>query len=155
MSMLRAVQLLIAFIPAAMAAQEPPSAQQIGDGSQHHQSGDPSPSSQTKLVTLVGCVAKDETAPGQYTFVESKGGAMYKLSGTDMHSYIGHEVQVTGGPRRFAVGFGLVPSPNAAAQAGAVDQPPAAAAGTPAAGHAPLPEFRVRSVKTTTGTCAK
>ena len=143
MSMFGAVQLLIAFIPAAMAAQEPPSAQA------------PAKPNSTKLVTLVGCVASDDTTPGQYTIVESKGGAMYKLSGTDMHSYVGHEVQVTGGPRRFAVGFGLVPSPNAAAQAGAVDQPPAAAAGTPAAGHVPLPEFRVRSVKTTAGTCLK
>jgi hypothetical protein len=142
MSLFRAVQLLIAFIPAAMAAQEPPSAQT------------PAKPSSTKL-TLVGCVASDDTTPGQYTIVESKGGAMYRLSGTDMHTYVGHEVQVTGGPRRFAVGFGLVPSPNAAAQAGAVDQPPAAAAGTPAAGHVPPPEFRVRSVKTTTGTCAK
>jgi hypothetical protein len=134
----------------ALSGQDSSATQAIGDGSPPPQQRDPSAS--TKLVTLVGCVTIDETTPGQYTIVESKGGAKYRLSGTDMHTYVGHEVQVTGGPKKLAVGFGLLPSPNAAAQAGAVDPPPAAAA-TPAATSAPLPEFRVKSVKTVSGSC--
>ena len=108
-----------------------------------------------KLVTLVGCVASDETTPGQYTIVESKGGAMYRLSGADMRTYVGQQVQVTGGPRRFRIAGGLLPSPNAAAQAGAVDQPPAAAAATPGRGSMPAPEFRVKTVKTVAVACPK
>ena len=118
------------------------------DGSSPAQRGTPSP----KLVTLVGCVASDDTTPGQYTIMESKGGAMYRLSGADMHTYVGQQVQVTGGPRRFRITGGLLPSPNAAAQAGAVDQPPAAAA-TSGRGTGPAPEFRVKNVKTVASAC--
>ena len=108
--------------------------------------------SSTKLVTLVGCVSGDAATPRQYTIVDAKGGTMYRLSGTDMGAYVGQRVQVTGGSPRLRVGFGLTPSPNAAAQAGAVDPPPAAA-GTPTRGTGPAPEFRVRSVKAVSGAC--
>src|SRR5438270_11271775 len=94
------------------------------EGSSPAQRGTPSP----KLVTLVGCVAADDATPGQYTIMESKGGAIYRLSGANMRTYVGKQVEVTGGPRRLHITGGLLPSPNAAAQAGAVDQPPAAAA---------------------------
>ena len=118
------------------------------DAASPAQRGAPSP----KLVTVVGCVSSDDTTPGQYTIMESKGGAMYRLSGADMHTYVGQQVQVTGGPRRFRITGGLLPSPNAAAQAGAVDQPPAAAA-TSGRGTGPTPEFRVKSVKTVASAC--
>src|SRR5437879_3571319 len=75
------------------------------DGSSPAQREAPSP----KLVTLVGCVASDDTTPGQYTIMESKGGAMYRLSGADMHTYVGQQVQVTGGPRRLRITGGLLP----------------------------------------------
>lgn len=107
-----------------------------------------------KLVTLVGCVTTDENVPGQYTIVDSNGDALYRLTGTDMRGYVGQQVEVTGGPpRRFTVRGGLLPSPNAAAQAGAIDPPPAAAATPAMPGTAPAPEFRVKSVKSVPGKC--
>jgi hypothetical protein len=107
-----------------------------------------------KLVTLVGCVASDEAVPGQYTIVDSNGDAIYRLTGTDMRGYVGQQVEVTGGPpRRFTVRGGLLPTPNAAAQAGAIDPPPAAASAPATQGSAAAPEFRVKSVKTVPGKC--
>ena len=107
-----------------------------------------------KLVTLVGCIASDETAPGQYTIVDSNGDAIYRLTGTDVRGYVGQQVEVTGGPpRRFTVRGGLLPSPNAAAQAGAIDPPPAAATAPVVGGNAPAPELRVKSVKAVPGKC--
>jgi hypothetical protein len=107
-----------------------------------------------KLVTLVGCVAADDAQPGQYTIVDRNGEAVYRLTGTDMHGYVGQQVEVTGGsPRRFIVKGGLLPTPNAAAQAGAIDPPPAAATAPAVPGNAPAPEFRVKSVKTVSGKC--
>ena len=108
----------------------------------------PAKGTSSKLVTLVGCITSDDTVPGQYTIVDTKGAALYRLSGTDMHTY------VTGGsPRRLRVAGGLVPSPNAAAQAGAVDPPPAAATGPSTRNNLPAPEFRVKTVKTVNGAC--
>jgi hypothetical protein len=106
----------------------------------------------TKLVTLVGCVAGNPSAPREYTIVDKDSGT-FRLTGTDMQNYVGREVEVSGGTKRFQVVGGLLPTPNAAAQAGAVDPTPAAAAPTAARGTAPPPEFRVKSVKTLKGTC--
>jgi hypothetical protein len=107
-----------------------------------------------KLVTVVGCVTADENQPGQYTIVDSNGDALYRLTGTNMHGYVGQQVEVTGGPpRRFTVRGGLLPTPNAAAQAGAIDPPPAAATPPVAGANAPTPEFRVKSVKSVPGKC--
>jgi hypothetical protein len=105
-----------------------------------------------KLVSLVGCVASNPSAPGEYTIVDKDSGT-YRLTGTDMRGYVGRQVQVTGGPKRFHIAGGLLPTPNAAAQAGAVDPTPAAAAPTAARGTGPAPEFRVKSVKPVAGTC--
>ena len=123
------------------------------------QSKDSSPeqAKKAKLVSVIGCVVSDEAMPGRFTIADPKEGVTYRLSGRDMKKYLGQRVEVTGGPpSRFGIGFGLVPSPNAAAQAGAVDPPPAAAAGAARPGPlAPVEEFRVRSVKTVTGECPK
>ena len=107
----------------------------------------------TKLVTLVGCVeSANPSAPNEYTIIDKDSGK-FRLTGTDMKNYVGHEVEVTGGTKRFQIVGGLLPTPNAAAQAGAIDPMPAAAAPTAARGTAPPPEFRVKSVKTLKGTC--
>ena len=108
-----------------------------------------------KLVTVVGCVASDDTMPGQYT-ISDKDGTTYRLTGTDVRKYVGQQIEVTGAsPKKVAIVGGLYPSPNAAAQAGAIDQPPAAAAAPGTRGVAPPTEFRVKTVKMVAAACQK
>jgi hypothetical protein len=139
---LRATLLLAVSIPALVAAQadaqkEPPKENAKADS----------------LVTLVGCVTGTDVSK-EYHLVEGKNGAVYRLTGVDMRRYIGQRVELTGRPpKRVHIVGGLVPSPNTAAQAGAIDPPPAAAAATPAQANLPLPELRVRSIKTVSGGC--
>jgi hypothetical protein len=105
------------------------------------------------LVTLVGCVTGTDLSK-EYHIVEGKNGAVYRLTGVDMRRYVGQRVELTGRPpKRLHITGGLVPSPNTAAQAGAIDPPPAAASGTSPQGNLPLPELRVRSVKAVAGGC--
>ena len=137
-----AAALLLAWFPALLAAQSStPSQPAVKESS-------------TKQMTLVGCVTTDDQTPGRYTIADAKGGTVYRLSGTDMRTYVGQRVQITGGsPRRLRIAGGLVPSANAAAQAGAIDPPPAAASGPTTGAGLPMPEFRVKSVKTVAGGC--
>jgi hypothetical protein len=110
-------------------------------------------------VTLVGCVGGDTTDAGQFTLSDKKEGPPYRLSGTDMSEYSGRQVQIVGavGSKRVHVVGGLMPSPNAAAQAGALDparaQREASGASGAGAGTAQLPEFRVKRVRALTGSC--
>ncbi len=135
---MRAAVLIAASIPALVAAQE----------------ATPKDSKKSNsMVTLIGCVTSGETAQPEY-HIAGDDGAEYRLTGTDMRRYLGQRVEITGKPqKRFVVAGGLVPSPNVAAQAGAIDPPPAAAAAPATHGTAPLPELRVRSVKTVGGAC--
>src|SRR5579884_3113543 len=115
----------------------------------------------TKRLTLVGCVAADETNNGQLTFVDEKDGTEYRLSGTDARDYVGKRVQIVGAtnPNKVHVRGGLVPGPNVAAQAGAIDPTKAAMAaqganrGTGPAEAAELPEFKVNALKGVKGSC--
>jgi hypothetical protein len=110
-------------------------------------------------VELVGCVSGDPGASGAFTFDES-GGGKYRLTGKSVRKYAGRMVRLVGGPqgRRLSIRGGLWPSPNVAAQAGAIDpaqasiarQPGGAASGT---GGVDLPEFRVVSVRGIDGSC--
>lgn len=111
-----------------------------------------------KSVTLIGCVDTDDTAPGQLTFADAKDGTVYRLSGTDARQYVGHRVQVSGAPHpnRVKVRIGLLPSPNVAGQAGAIDPARAAIAEQGAdrgTGTVELPEFSVTTVKPVNGKC--
>lgn len=125
----------------AAAAQTPPS----------------SPSS--SRVELVGCVSNDPGASGAFTLDDSSGGK-YRLTGKSVRKYAGRMVRLIGGPqgKRLSIRGGLWPSPNVAAQAGAIDpaqasiarQPGGAASGT---GGVDLPEFRVVSVRGVDGSC--
>jgi len=131
------------FVVAASAAQTPPAA-----------SGTPRSS-----VELVGCVSNDPGASGAFTFDDSSGGK-YRLTGKSVRKYAGRMVRLIGGPqgKRLSIRGGLWPSPNVAAQAGAIDpaqasiarQPGGAASGT---GGVDLPEFRVVSVRGIDGSC--
>jgi len=109
-----------------------------------------------KLLTLDGCVSAAATK-GEWVLSDTKGNEMYRLSGTDAHEYLGRRVQVSGVPsRRVHIGFGLYPSPNVAAQAGAIDSTQAAMAAVNAGAAprtAPLPELRVKSVQPIAGSC--
>lgn len=114
----------------------------------------PGKANASKLVTLVGCVASDGALPGEYTIVDAKRDTTYRLRGTDMRSYVGQRVEVTReSPPRVKITGGLVPSPNAAAQAGAVDPPPAAAMGPTGLSTRHVEEFHVKSVRPVSGTC--
>jgi hypothetical protein len=103
-----------------------------------------------KPLTISGCVARSADAD-QYT-IEDKNGT-YRLSGKDVHDFVGQRVQLAGGvieSKKLVISGGLKPSPNVAAQAGAID--PAQAANATAGGLAPtgtvvLPEFRVTTVR--------
>jgi hypothetical protein len=109
-------------------------------------------------LTLVGCVNAPD-AMGQILFSDSAEGTVYRLSGIDLRKYAGQRVQIVGGPssKRLHVAGGLVPSANAAAQAGDLDPNRAAIANAEAASSAArrsrAPEFRVKSVQTMSGGC--
>ena len=116
----------------------------------------PSPTPSPKTLTLRGCVAGDATVPDRFNLTEDTDGITYRLSGADVRRYVGQRVQVTGGveSKRLHIAGGLVPSANAAGQAGAMDPAQAAmAASTPGANSAQLPTFKVARVRTVAGEC--
>jgi hypothetical protein len=110
-------------------------------------------------VTLTGCVSQSPLGNGDFTFTDGVSGSKYRLTGKGMRLYAGQQVEIVSGPnKRLAVKGGLYPSPNIAAQAGAIDpaqaaiarQPGGAASGT---GIGDLPEFRVAKVRASGGSC--
>lgn len=114
--------------------------------------------SKTKGLTLVGCVSPDEANAGHVTFADAKDGTVYKLSGASAREYVGKRVRIVGAtnPNRIHVRGGLTPSPNTAAQAGAMDPARAAVEAQGAyrgTGPAELPEFIVKTVKPVKGDC--
>jgi hypothetical protein len=121
----------------------------------------PTPGAKASPVELVGCVSDDPGASGAFTFDESSGGK-YRLTGKSVRKYAGQMVRLIGGPqgKRLSISGGLWPSPNVAAQAGAIDPAEAsiarqrggAASGT---GGVDLPEFRVVSIRGVDGACRR
>ena len=113
--------------------------------------------SKSSTVTVTGCVQKNETPAGGYKFDD--GASIFRLTGVDVRDFVGRRVEVVGGqPRGLKIKGGLLPSPNVAGQAGAMDPARAAAAATDAAAaqtSGALPEFRVRSIKPITGSCTQ
>jgi hypothetical protein len=112
-------------------------------------------------LTLTGCVVRGESAPGQFTLSEGKDSQTYRLTGTDLRDYVGRRVQIVGGPpdsKRLKIVGGLTPSPNIAAQAGAMDPSRAVVAAATDAGspgRVELPEFKVKSVRPISGSCSE
>jgi hypothetical protein len=108
-------------------------------------------------ITLSGCVVRSETAAGRYTLEDKKAGATYRLTGINLRDYVGRPVVIVGsGPKKLAIVGGLTPTPNIAAQAGAMDPTRAIVAGQTSAaspGLAELPEFKVKSVRPVSGSC--
>lgn len=102
-------------------------------------------------VTLAGCVSP-KPASGTFTFT-AKDGTKYRLTGKNLKKYAGQEVEIVSGEgKSLAVKGGLLPSPNAAAQAGAIDPKQAAIAAQPGGtasgtGEVQLPALNVNRVR--------
>jgi hypothetical protein len=113
-----------------------------------------------RALTLIGCVQRNEANSDQYTLVNGTDKTTYRLSGVQVREYVGRRVQVIGGvvdSKRLKISGGLRPTPNVAAQAGAMDpsQAATAAAGgsAPGTGPAPTLEFKIKSISPTEGGC--
>ena len=115
------------------------------------------PKGKNEPITLSGCVARSETTPTQYTLEDKEAGWKYRLTGVDFRDYIGKPVVVIGtGAKKVAVVGGLTPTPNIAAQAGAIDPSRAAVEAQTAAaspGNVVVPEFKVKSIRPSGGSC--
>jgi hypothetical protein len=120
----------------------------------------PATTKNTSTLTLSGCVSRDVATPGAFTFADADTGAKYRVSGVSLRRYNGQRVEIVGQPddRRVTVRGGLFPSPNTAAQAGAIDPAKAAIANMPGGansgtGSLQLPAFRVTRVRSLSGSC--
>jgi len=116
----------------------------------------------TKSITLTGCVARDAADATHFTLADfTSGETTYRLTGAaEVRKYLGKRVTVYGSQvePKIAIVGGLVPSPNVAAQAGAIDPTRAAMAaqGSEANGRPgtiQVPEVRVRTVREASGGC--
>jgi hypothetical protein len=121
------------------------------------QQSEPKNTPQPNVITLNGCVISDPAQRNVYTLTEANDPTVYRLSGTSVRKYVGQRVEVSGvmSKRPVIVG-GLYPTPNVAAQAGAIDPARAAVeqmiAGSNAMARAAL-DFRVKSVRPVPGAC--
>ena len=111
-----------------------------------------------KTISLSGCVVSDEKTPDQFTLNDATEGK-YRLTGLRLRDYVGRRVQLAGAiveTKRLTIKGGLLPNPNVAAQAGAIDPARAAVAssgGAAGPGMVDLPEFKVKSVRPVSGGC--
>jgi hypothetical protein len=114
--------------------------------------GDTSGKHETSM-TLAGCVSPTP-ASGNFTFT-AKDGTKYRLTGKNIKKYAGQEVEIVGGEgKRLTVKGGLLPSPNAAAQAGAIDPGKAAIESRPGGtATVELPVFTVNRVRGLSRSC--
>jgi hypothetical protein len=139
--------LLVAFHTAAGAAPQAPGSSKP-------------PANDNKEIRLNGCISRDAIRPGQFNFLDNESGFKYRLTGKGLRKFVGQRVEIVGGPPGKGVTFrtGLWPSPNTAAQAGALDPAKAAVANLPggasdAVGGTPLPEFKVVRLRGVEGAC--
>jgi hypothetical protein len=109
-------------------------------------------------IELTGCISVTPSSNGQFAFIDAASGGTYRLNGKGLKKYAGQRVLIVGDPssKRLKVKTGLWPSPNIAAQAGALDpaqesiaRHSGAAAGVPDA----TPELRVVRVHGVDGKC--
>ncbi len=110
-------------------------------------------------LQLTGCVSAKPAKGGDYTFNDGAG-TSYRLTGKDIKKYAGKKVEVIeSASKSLAVKGGLYPSPNVAAQAGALDPVQSAIATQPGSGANTgtggndLPEFKAGRVRAVEGTC--
>ena len=111
-----------------------------------------------KVISLSGCIVRGEKTSDPFV-LDDKTEGRYRLSGLNLHDYLGQRVQIAGGEvqvKKVTVKGGLYPSPNVAAQAGSIDPARAsmaAAGGSAGPGTVDLPEFKVKSVRPVSGGC--
>jgi len=97
------------------------------------------------VIAASGCLSQDQSRGGELDRQKEAGQRGVIVVGT--------------GPRRLTIRGGLVPSPNVAAQAGALDPVRVAVASMPGAttnsrtGSAATPEFRLGRVQAVSGSC--
>jgi hypothetical protein len=115
---------------------------------------------QPTTMTRIGCVSEAPINSRVYTFSDVESGGTFRLSGKSVRKYVGQRVEIVGGPRGkgLSVRGGLWPSPNVAAQSGAIDPAQAAIASQPGGGSIgiggpDLPEFHVVRVRGVEGAC--
>lgn len=119
----------------------------------------PAAKSANKTISLSGCVVRNEKTPNQFTIEDVTDGSKYRLSGVKVSDYLGMRVQISGAlveTKRLTIKGGLLPNPNVAAQAGAMDPARAAVAsagGSAGPGDVEFPEFKVKSVRPASGSC--
>jgi hypothetical protein len=111
-----------------------------------------------EAITLTGCVSGKPIATGEYTFQDTATGSKYRLTGKGMRKFAGQQVEIVAGKdRKLVVKGGLYPSPNVAAQSGALDPAQEAIARMPGGPYSgtgtELPEFRVGTVRGVPGAC--
>lgn len=116
-------------------------------------------------VTMNGCVTRDYTDSknaNAYTFVDNTDGGRYRLNGKSLSKYSGLSVQVVGvvDTKKVKIVGGLYPSPNIAAQAGAIDPAKAGVAalpggGTTGVGNVELPILNVTRLSLGSGECKR
>ena len=114
-----------------------------------------------RSLKLTGCVAPDSASAGHFTLADfTTGVPAYRLAGKDLGRYLGRRVELIGAAARpkLSIRTGLTPSPNAAAQAGAMDPAEAERARLGAGGNAQpgnivIPEVSVKTVKVLAGRC--
>jgi hypothetical protein len=109
-------------------------------------------------LELTGCVSVAPEANGQFSFVEANGGGTYRLSGKGLKKYAGQRVTIVSDSSNKGLQFrtGLWPSPNVAAQAGALDPAQESIARQPGgAASVPQPanELKVVRVRSAEGAC--
>ena len=144
---MRMTALLVALVAVPLAAQDKPA------------KNPPAPPAPVVPVALTGCVVRTENARNQYTLRDETGETTHRLTGLNLRGFVGQRVELLGNTpdsKRLQIKTGLLPTPNIAAQGGAID--PVQAATAAAGGSAPVgedefPEFRVKSVKPLSGGC--
>ncbi len=116
-------------------------------------------------VTMTGCVERDYTDSknaNAYTFVDNADGSRYRVAGKSVSKYSGMSVRVVGiiDTKKLKVAGGLWPSPNVAAQAGAIDPARAAVEALPGGpntgvGNVEIPILNVTRLSLGEGECRK